>query len=105
MEAITRVLDRTLRREEIDKLLPHRGRMRLLDKVETTAERIIGEFTVTKEVCEGHNVFGGSSVFRGSDLYDMALILFPAPLSCLAKTAKVVSALPEAPSSSERVFK
>jgi len=62
----------TLEKEEIKRILPHRGRMLLLDRVVITAEEIRGELTVTKDMCEGHAVLDGELVLRGSDLLDMA---------------------------------
>lgn len=58
--------------EEISDTLPHRGRMRLLDRVIITTAKITGEFEVTEEVCEGHEIEEGKPVLKGSDLYDMA---------------------------------
>ena len=60
-----------LRKDQIKSILPHRGRMLLLDTVKISDEEVIGEFTVTDEVCEGH-CFNGEGIFRGSDFYDMA---------------------------------
>lgn len=57
---------------EIMEILPHRGRMVLLDEVIINADRVTGSFLVTKEVCEGHAVLNGGSVLRGSDILDMA---------------------------------
>ena len=68
----TIVLVRVLGRKEIEAILPHRGRMLLLDRVVIGTERIIGEFTVTREVCEGHAVWDGELVLKGSDLLDMS---------------------------------
>ncbi len=58
-------------KEEIMSILPHRGRMLLLDQVIITDETVAGEFLVTKDVCEGHQ-FNGHPVFRGIDTLDMA---------------------------------
>lgn len=59
-------------KEEIMGILFHRGRMLLLDRIEVTSEKVIGEFQVTDEVCEGHAGFDGKLVLRGSDILDMA---------------------------------
>lgn len=64
--------NRIIEKEGIKSILPHRGTKLLLDQVLITAEEIIGKFRVTKEVCEGHAVFNGELVLRGSDLLDMA---------------------------------
>lgn len=72
MEARAGVLNRVLERKEIKEILPHRGTMLLLDKVEVTDEKIIGEFTVTREVCEGHAVLDRKLILKGSDLFDMS---------------------------------
>ncbi len=53
-------------------ILPHRGDKLLLDKVTITTKKIIGEFKVTNEVCEGHAVLDGKLVMKGSDVLDMA---------------------------------
>ena len=58
-------------KEEIMSILPHRGRMLLLDRVIITNETVTGEFLVTEDVCEGHQ-FNGHPVFRGIDTLDMA---------------------------------
>jgi len=58
-------------KEEIEKILPHRGRMLLLDRVRFSDGKAVGEFLVTDEVCEGH-VIAGVPVMKGSDLCDMA---------------------------------
>jgi 3-hydroxymyristoyl/3-hydroxydecanoyl-(acyl carrier protein) dehydratase len=60
-----------VRKEEIAKILPHRGRMLLLDKLTIAGGRVTGEFTVTEDVCEGHAVLGNSMVFRGVDILEM----------------------------------
>lgn len=59
-------------KDEIQQILPHRGRILLLDVVISADRKIMGELLITEEVCEGHGVFNGQSIFRGSDLYDMA---------------------------------
>jgi len=63
---------RIINKEQIESILPHRGRMLLLDRVIITAKKITGEFTVTKEVCEGHAVLDGEVLLKGSDFLDMA---------------------------------
>jgi len=60
-----------LEKKEIEKILPHRGKMLLLDKVEITKKEITGEFLITIEVCEGHAI-NGKEVFRGVDYLEMA---------------------------------
>jgi 3-hydroxymyristoyl/3-hydroxydecanoyl-(acyl carrier protein) dehydratase len=59
-----------LGKEEIELILPHRGRMLLLDKVEITKKEIIGEFLITNEVCEGHAI-NNKEIFRGVDYLEM----------------------------------
>jgi len=59
-------------REEIMRILPHRGRMLLLDEVVITDNKAEGKFLVTEEVCQGHAVFDSKLVLKGSDLFDMA---------------------------------
>lgn len=62
-----------IEKEQIESILPHKGRMLLLDRVIITPEKITGEFKVTEQVCEGHAVWeDGTLVFRGSDFFDMA---------------------------------
>jgi len=62
----------TIKKRKIRHILPHRGRMLLLDEVMITPEKVIGKFKVTKKVCKGHAVFGGNLVFKGSDILDMS---------------------------------
>lgn len=52
-------------------ILPHRGRMLLLDEVLITPEIVRGAFCITPEVCDGH-AFKGKAVLRGADILDMA---------------------------------
>ena len=59
-------------REAIREILPHKGKMLLLDRVVVNASEVMGEFTVTEEVCEGHAMADGQPVFKGSDIFDMA---------------------------------
>ncbi len=63
---------RIIEKEQIESILPHRGKMLLLDKVVITAKKITGEFQVTEEVCEGHAVWNGELLMKGSDFLDMA---------------------------------
>lgn len=56
----------------IESILPHRGRMLLLDNIDITEKRVLGGFRVTDEVCEGHRVLDGKEILKGSDLFDMA---------------------------------
>lgn len=60
-----------IEKEKIMSILPQRGDKLLLDKVTITADKIIGEFLITEEVCQGHE-FGGKLVFRGVDIIEMA---------------------------------
>ncbi len=64
-----------IEKEEIMQILPHRGRMLLLDRVVITEDKIFGEFTVTEEVCEGHKVWDNRLVLRGVELPEMAFQL------------------------------
>ncbi len=63
---------RIIERGQIESILFHRGRMLLLDLVIITAKKITGEFQVTEEVCEGHAVWDGELLMKGSDFLDMA---------------------------------
>lgn len=63
---------KVLGKEEIMGILPHRGTKLLLDTVTITPLKVIGEFLVTSEVCEGHSFAEGKSILKGSDLYDMS---------------------------------
>lgn len=56
----------------IMQILPHRGRMLLLDGAIITGGVISGYFKVDDKVCEGHEVLDGKQVFKGSDFCDMA---------------------------------
>jgi len=60
-----------INKEKILEILPHRGRMLLLDQVTITDKFVIGEFKVTETVCEGHE-FNGQLIFRGVDIVEMA---------------------------------
>ncbi|MFA5878341.1 MAG: hypothetical protein WC845_03180 [Candidatus Staskawiczbacteria bacterium] len=68
---VEEINERIVSTEEIMAILPHRGRMLLLNRVVIRPDRVIGEFKVTDEVCEGH-AFEGRLVFKGSDFSDMA---------------------------------
>jgi len=60
-------------KDKIMEILPHRGRMLLLDEVVFTGQdEIRGRFAVTHEVCDGHPVLGDKLVFRGVDIIEMA---------------------------------
>lgn len=61
---------RIIEKKEIESILPHRGRMLFLDQVIITAKKIIGEFLVTEEVCDGHEI-GGQLMFKGVDFPEM----------------------------------
>jgi len=63
---------RVIDSDKIKSILPHSGRMLLLDEVTITKKKIEGTFKVTEEVCEGHAVYDGQLVFKGSDFFDMA---------------------------------
>ncbi len=61
--------------DDIAVILPHRGRMLLLDQVTITKgknPKVLGKLLVTEEICEGHAVLGGHLVFRGVDIAEMA---------------------------------
>jgi len=60
-----------INKEGILAVLPHRGRMLLLDEVTITDEHILGKFNVVEDVCEGHQ-FNGQLIFRGVDIVEMA---------------------------------
>jgi len=62
---------RIIEKSQIQKILPHSGRMLFLDKVIITDDKISGEFEITKEVCEGHE-FNEQLIFRGVDIIEMA---------------------------------
>lgn len=80
-------------KDEIRKILPHRGRMLLLDKVVITLDKVVGEFTVTEEVCQGHEVWNGKAVLRGVELPEMAFQLLGV---FVAKDSEIIaSVLPE----------
>lgn len=63
--------ERVIDKNKILKILPHRGRMLLLDEVVITKKSIVGKFTITGDVCRGHE-FNGQLVFRGVDIIEMA---------------------------------
>lgn len=72
LERVERGKKVTLRKEEIMSILPHRGRMLLLDEVEVTSQKATGTLLVTEDFCKGHAVTGERLVFRGVDMEEMA---------------------------------
>ncbi len=62
---------RSIEKDEIESILPHRGRMLLLDKVIISDEKVVGHFLITEEVCKGHE-FNGQLIFRGVDIIEMS---------------------------------
>lgn len=62
-------------KEEILNILFHRGRMLLLDSVTIDCGKAIGDFVVSREVCDGHEPSPGIHVFRGVDIIEMAFQL------------------------------
>ncbi len=58
-------------KEGIICILPHRGRMLLLDEVLITPRIVRGAFYITPAVCDGH-AFKGKMILRGADILDMA---------------------------------
>jgi len=58
-------------KERIISILPHRGRMLLLDEIVITDNKVMGRFEITEEVCQGHK-FNNQLVFRGVDIIEMA---------------------------------
>ncbi len=72
----------------IKRILPHRGRMLLLDEVSISSTKIIGKFRVTRKVCKGHAVLGGELVLRGCELFDMSAQLLGVWASHLLKIKK-----------------
>lgn len=69
-----------IEKDEIKSILPHRGGKLFLDRVTITAQKIIGEFLVTAEACEGHEI-GGQLMFRGVDYLEMTAQLLGVWLS------------------------
>ena len=63
---------RCLNKAQIMGILPHRGRMLLLDSVSVQPDFARSRFIVTLEVCKGHEVAGGRPLFRGVDMIEMA---------------------------------
>jgi len=55
----------------IMKVLPHRGRWRLIDRAEITSQKVIGFYAITHEACEGHAI-GDNAVLPGVLLTEMA---------------------------------
>ena len=68
-------------KEEIMEVLFHRGRMLLLDQVTIIDGKVVGEFTVPAENCEGHEPIPNMSVMRGVDIPEMAFQLLAVFLS------------------------
>lgn len=60
---------KTLEREEIEHILPHRGRALLLDRIEIDEGKSIGYLRIREEHCEGH--IPGFPIFRGVDRIEM----------------------------------
>lgn len=58
-------------KEALIQILPHRKDKLLLDRVVITEQKVIGDFTITESVCDGHEI-SGILVMKGSDYYDMA---------------------------------
>lgn len=58
-----------LERDQIELILPHRGRALLLDRAEITETGAIGYLTVREDITEGH--FPGHPVMRGFDRSEM----------------------------------
>lgn len=61
----------TIEKDFVARILPHRGPALLLDRVVITPQKVVGFFTVTLEVCAGHEI-GGTAVFRAVYLPEMA---------------------------------
>ena len=59
-----------IEKEQIKSILPHRKGKLFLDRVIITAKKITGEFLITAEACEGHEI-GGQPMFRGVDYPEM----------------------------------
>jgi len=72
--------ERIIEKEQIMSILPHRGGKLFLDKVTITPKEIIGEWSVTREACEGHEI-GGQLMFKGVDCPEMAAQLLGVWLS------------------------
>ena len=62
-------------KEEIMKILFHRGRMLLLDHVTISSAKAVGRFTVPAENCEGHEPMPGLLVMRGVEICEMGFQL------------------------------
>lgn len=77
-------------KEEILKILFHRGRMLLLDQVTITEGKAVGEFTVPAENCDGHEPIAGMPVMRGVEIIEMAFQLLGI---MVAKNPELVDAL------------
>lgn len=61
--------ERVVSKDEIESLLPHRGRALLLDTIELINGGAVGYLTVCEEHCEGH--FPGFPIMRGVDRLEM----------------------------------
>ena len=62
---------RVIDTEQIKSVLPHTGRMLLLDRAIFTRKKIIGELLMRPEICAGHEI-GGKPIIRGVEFGDMA---------------------------------
>ncbi len=62
---------RIIEKEQIKSVLPHRGDKLLLNRVVITPNKVSGEFTVTEEVCKGHE-FNSQLIFPGIYIVEMA---------------------------------
>lgn len=60
-----------IEKEEIQSILPHRGRALMLDRVVITGSKLQGELTVREEHCSGHEI-GGRPILPGVDFPEMA---------------------------------
>jgi 3-hydroxymyristoyl/3-hydroxydecanoyl-(acyl carrier protein) dehydratase len=65
----------TVSKEEIMKALFHRGKMLLLDQVTISDGKVVGEFTLPAENCEGHEPMPNMPVMRGVEIVEMAFQL------------------------------
>jgi len=65
----------SLYREEIEGILPHRGKMLFLDQVMIEKGVVFGEFTFSDENCEGHELMPSMKIVRGVDVVEMAFQL------------------------------
>lgn len=60
-----------LTKDQILKILPHRGKWLLLDSVRLEGKRATGELLLTEEICHGH-IIGGRLMAPGCIWFDMA---------------------------------